>query len=131
MVAIRWRISAYLLMLATALCVAQPAQNKQAEFSSHLQKAKLYLDQKRPDLAIPELEAAAINPENFEIQANLGVLLYFQGRTGEAVPHLRAAVERQQGMAKIQGLLGLSEIRTLDVAGGRKDLEAAFPLIDR
>src|SRR5882762_1257454 len=32
-------------------------------------------------------------------------------------------------MAKIQGLLGLAELRTLDVVHGRRDLETAFPLI--
>jgi tetratricopeptide (TPR) repeat protein len=32
-------------------------------------------------------------------------------------------------MSKIQGLLGLAEVHALDVTHGRKDLEAAFPLI--
>ena len=85
---------------------------------------------KRPDLAIPELQAAvAIDPQSVEIQGNLGVLLYFQGKPADAIPHLRAAVERQAGITKIQGLLGLAEVRTLDFAQGRKDLAAAFPLI--
>jgi tetratricopeptide (TPR) repeat protein len=125
-------ISAVLaLLLAATLCFSQSAEDKQASFAAHIQKAKGYLDDKRPDLAIPELQAAAaIDPENVETQGNLGVLLYFQGKAADAIPHLRAAVERQPGMSKIQGLLGLAEVRTLDVVQGRKDLEAAFPLIE-
>ena len=124
-------ISAVLaLSSSSALCFSQSGEDKQASLAAHLQKAKAYLDEKRPDLAIPELQAAAaIDPENVETRGNLGVLLYFQGKALDAVPHLRAAVDRQPGMGKIQGLLGLAEIRTLDFVQGRKDLEAAFPLI--
>jgi tetratricopeptide (TPR) repeat protein len=117
-------------LLAATLCFSQSAEDERASFRAHIQKAKGYLDEKRPDLAIPELQAAvAIDPENVEAQGNLGVLLYFQGRAADAIPHLRVAVDRQPGMAKIQGLLGLAEVRTLDFVQGRKDLEAAFPLI--
>lgn len=128
---LRYSSAAGILLLAAALCFSQSGESKQASFAAHVEKAKGYLDQKRPDLAIPELQAAAaINPENVEIQGNLGVLLYFEGKAAEAIPHLRAAVERQPGMAKIQGLLGLAEVRTSDYVQGRKDLEAAFPLIE-
>src|ERR1700721_352234 len=124
-------ISAVLaLSLSSALCFSRAGDDKQPRLAAHLQKAKTYLNEKRPDLAIPELQAAAaIDPENVETRGNLGVLLYFQGKARDAVPHLRAAVDRQPGMGKIQGLLGLAEIRTLDFGQGRKDLEAAFPLI--
>jgi tetratricopeptide (TPR) repeat protein len=125
-------LSAFLALtcLAAGPSFSQSRNDKQASFAAHIQKAKGYLDQKRPDLAIPELEAAAkINPDSVETQGNLGVLLYFQGKTKEAIPHLRAAVERQPGMAKIQGLLGLAEVHTKNVEDGRKDLEAAFPLV--
>jgi tetratricopeptide (TPR) repeat protein len=53
--------------------------------------------------------------------------LFFQGSPTEAIPHFRAALERQPGLAKIQGLLGMAESRTLDFADARKDMEAAFP----
>jgi tetratricopeptide (TPR) repeat protein len=126
----RYFPSVVLLLLAAALCFSQSAEDKQASFADHIQKAKEHLDEKRPDLAIPELQAAAeIEPENVETQANLGVLLYFQGKIAHAIPHLRVAVERQRGWGKIQGLLGLAEVNTLDFVRGRQDLEAAFPLI--
>ena len=128
---LRWISSVlFFLFLIVAPSFSQASGDKQTQFASHLQKARSFLDQKRPDLAIPELKAAEeIDPKNVEVQANLGVLLYFQGKAAEAVPHLQIAVMNQPGMGKIQGLLGLAELRTLDTSAGRKDLEAAFPLI--
>lgn len=122
-------------LLAASLSLAQSTSapstaDPQTSFQSHIRKAQSYLNQKRPDLAIPELRAAAeIDPQNFETQGNLGVLLYFQGKQAESIPHLRAAVGGQPGLGKIQGLLGLAEVHTLDLEHGRKDLEQAFPLI--
>ncbi|MFZ0734019.1 MAG: tetratricopeptide repeat protein [Candidatus Sulfotelmatobacter sp.] len=119
-----------LFSLAVAPCISQAAKDQQASFAAHIQKAKEYLDVKRPDLAIPELQAAAaIDPQNVETQGNLGVLLYFQGKAADAIPHLRAAIARQPDLAKIRGLLGLAEIHTSDIPDGRKELESAFPLI--
>ena len=119
-----------ILLVLTALCWSQSTADLQESLADHVQKAHAYLDEKRPDLAIPELRAAvAIDPTNVETQGNLGVLLYFEGKVSDALPHLRAAVERQPGLGKIQGLLGLGEVQTLDLDAGRKDLEAAFPVI--
>jgi Tfp pilus assembly protein PilF len=69
-----------------------------------------------------------------DAQANLGVLLFFQGKAADSIPHFRAALaaikeERPPGLAKIQGLLGMAESRTLDFANARKDMEAAFPAL--
>ena len=124
--------SVLLLLVAVAACLSQTqsVDDQHASFAAHIQKAKEFLAEKRPDLAIPEFEAAAaIDPQNVEAQGNLGVLLYFQGKPAEAIPHLRTAVNLEPGMAKIQGLLGLAELRTRDISQGRKDLETAFPLI--
>jgi len=122
-----------LILLLAAHCFAQSGEEAQQQLATHLRKAQGYLSQKRPDLAIPELQAAvAIDPENVETQGNLGVLLYFQGKVAEAIPHLRAAVEKQPSLIKIQGVLGIAELRTQDFSAARKDLEAAFPqIVDR
>jgi len=117
------------LLLGAAPCFAQNA-DQQRDFAAHVERAQSYLRQKQPALAIPELEAAAaLEPDSVDVQANLGVLLFFQGKFGQAVPHLRAAVDKQAGLSKIQGLLGIAEERTSDVARAQKDLEAAFPLL--
>jgi tetratricopeptide (TPR) repeat protein len=120
------------LLAPGGACLSQavPNADAQADFAAHIQKAKQHLDEKRPDRAIPELEAAAtIAPNSVETQANLGVLLYFQNRIAEAIPHLRVATENQPALSKIQGLLGLAEVHVGDVVRGRKDLEVAFPLV--
>jgi Tfp pilus assembly protein PilF len=127
--------SVFTLLLAAAVCFSQVAGDKQQEFASHIQKARGYLEEKNPALAIPEFQAAvAIDPGNVDAQANLGVLLFFQGKPADAIPHFRAALsagkeEQQPNLAKIQGLLGMSESRTLDFADARKDMEMAFPSI--
>ena len=126
----------FVLLLCATLCLSQATGNKQQEFAAHMQKAHGYLDEKQPALAIPEFQAAvAIDPENVDAQANLGVLLFFQGKAADSIPHFRAALaarkedERPPGLAKIQGLLGMAESRTLDFADARKDMEAAFPAL--
>lgn len=118
-------------LLSTIPCVAQSGTDQQASVAEHIRKARGFLDEKRPDLAIPELQAAvAIDPSNAETQGNLGVLLYFQGKAADAIPHLRGAVESQPGLGKIQVLLGLAEVHALDLVHGRQDLESAFPVVD-
>src|SRR3984893_10884538 len=120
----------FVLLLVASLCLSQVTEDKQQEFAAHMQKAKSYIDKKQPALAIPEFQAAVtIDPENVDAQANLGVLLFFQGKAADSIPHFRAALQRQPGLAKIQGLLGLAEMRTLDFADARKDLEAAYPAL--
>src|SRR5216684_7483932 len=128
--------TALVLLLCAALCLSQAAEDKQQEFAAHIQKATGYLREKQPALAIPEFQAAvAIDPANVDAQANLGVLLFFQGKAADSIPHFRAALaapkeERQPGLSKIQGLLGMAESRTLDFADARKNMEAAFPSLE-
>src|SRR6202451_914614 len=100
-------VDGFVLLLSAAACLSQMTEDKQQEFAAHMRKAHGYLDEKQPALAIPELQAAvAIDPENVDAQANLGVLLFFQGKPADSIPHLRAALaagteDRQPGMAKI------------------------------
>ena len=125
------KVFAVVVVCLVPVCFSQSGTDQQSALAEHIRKARGFLDEKRPDLAIPELQAAvAIDPSDAQTQGNLGVLLYFQGKVAEAIPHLRAAVERQPGLGKIQGLLGLGEIHTLDIARGRQDLESAFPVVD-
>jgi len=117
------------LLLAFALsspCQVPPTSSDPIQ--EHLRNAQQYLNQKRPDLAIPEFEAAlALDPANLNAQADLGVLHYFSGDLAKAVPHLRAAVKAQPDLWKIQALLGLAENRLKDESNARTDLESALP----
>jgi tetratricopeptide (TPR) repeat protein len=123
-----------LLLLSAAISSAQDA-NRQQELAAHLQKAQSYLRENHPDLAIPELKAAAdIDPANIEVQANLGVLLFFRNAFTDAIPHLRAALQASPDvlpapLIKIKGLLGIAEARTGDAAQAITDLSAVFPSI--
>jgi tetratricopeptide (TPR) repeat protein len=123
-----------LLLLSAAISSAQDT-NQQQELSAHLQKAQSYLRENHPDQAIPELKAAAdIDPANIEVQANLGVLLFFRNAFTDAIPHLRAALQTSPDvlpppLIKIKGLLGIAEARTGDAAQAITDLSAVFPSI--
>ncbi len=98
------------------------------QFAEHSKKAQEYLRQNNPALAIPEFEAlVTLNPGDMDARANLGVLLYFQGKYVEAIPQLRAAVTDKPDLWKIRYLLGIAERRVGDEQDGRVDLEAVFP----
>jgi cytochrome c-type biogenesis protein CcmH/NrfG len=117
-----------LLPAASIVSFTQTAPSKQTEIEQHQRLAQQYLQEQRPDLAIPELQALIVlDPENIDAQANLGVLLFFRGDYAGAVPHLRVALKAQPDLWKIQALLGLAEGRLGDVDSNRKDLETAFP----
>ncbi len=77
---------------------------------------------------MPEFKAlVALEPNNVDARGNLGVLLFFQGAYANAIPQLRAALELQPALWKIQALLGMAEKRTGDVGSALGDLEKAFP----
>lgn len=123
-----------LILIFLAVCwgvVAGRSQNApvpNGPLQQHLALARQYLQQKRPDLAIPELEAAvAMDPANIEVQANLGVLYYFANDYAKAIPHLQTAVKAKPELWKIEALLGLGEAGVGQRDAARQDLEAAFP----
>ncbi|MEO6801793.1 MAG: tetratricopeptide repeat protein [Granulicella sp.] len=110
-------------MALATLCSAQTVTPQE-----HARRANEYLKAKQPEKAIPEFAAlVAAEPDNVDAQANLGVLLYFQGRYAEAVGPLRKAVSLSPGIAKIQGLLGLCEYQLAQLEAARVDLAAALP----
>lgn len=91
------------------------------------QQVQKHLQEQKPQLAIPVLrEIASLDPKNLNARANLGVLLFFDGRYAEAIPHMRAAIELKPDLSRIQALLGMAEKRTGERAQARTDLERAF-----
>jgi Tfp pilus assembly protein PilF len=98
-----------------------PAKQAQA----HEQRAHEFLSQKKPVLAAKEFAAVvALDPNNIDAQANLGVLLFFQKEYAQAEPHLRKAVEQQPGLTKIRALLGMCERNLGENELARTDLQA-------
>ncbi|QNI30925.1 tetratricopeptide repeat protein [Alloacidobacterium dinghuense] len=121
-------LALFFLPSASLALLGQTAASNQAEIEQHQRLARQYLQEQRPDLAIPELQTlVALDPQNTDTQANLGVLLFFRGDYQGAVPHLRTAISTRPELWKIQGLLGLAEGRSGDSESSRKDLEAVFP----
>ena len=91
------------------------------------QQAQKYLQDQKPQLAIPVLrEIASLDPKNLNAQGNLGVLLFFQGTYHEAIPHMRSALRMQPDLWRIEALLGIAEKRTGDPKAAQNDLERAF-----
>jgi tetratricopeptide (TPR) repeat protein len=120
-----------MLLVSSVPCLPQVAGDQAQQIAEHQRKAQKFLQEKKPNLAIPELEATvALDPTNMEVRANLGVLLFFQGRYTEAIPQLKKAVEIRADLWKIRSLLGIAERRTDDDKNGRADMEAAYPHID-
>jgi tetratricopeptide (TPR) repeat protein len=120
-----------LAFLPTLPLLSQASGSHQDEVAEHSRLARQYLNQRRPDLAIPEFQAlVSLEPRNLDAQANLGVLLFFQGDYVKAEPHLRAALDMQPNLTKIQALLGMAEKRTGDTANARTHLEASLAAVD-
>jgi tetratricopeptide (TPR) repeat protein len=125
------KLCTLLLASFTTLPLLSQAASNQDQIAAHSRLAQQYLNQKRPDLAIPELQAlVSLDPRNLDAQANLGVLLFFQGDYAKAQPHLRAALDMQPNLTKIEALLGMAEKRSGDSTNARTHLEASFATVD-
>lgn len=122
----------FVFILAPPAAVAQSSSTAgtQQQAASHARKAAEYLQEKRPDLAAPEFRAIVdLEPDNVDARANLGVLLFFEGKYTDAIPQLREALKLNPDLPKIQALLGIAEKQMGNVAAAQKDLETAFPKV--
>src|SRR4051795_2495430 len=120
------------------VCLGLMAQALLGQAQDPLQKidalellAKKHLQEQKPQLAIPVLrEIVSLDPKNVSAQGNLGVLLFFQANYNEAIPHMRAALQAQPDLWRIQALLGIAEKRTGAPKEAQSDLERAFSNLD-
>src|ERR1700712_3816643 len=100
----------------------QTTPSKAQQAKQHIRAAQQYLQQQRPELAIPELQkVVALEPQNVDARGNLGVLLFFRGDYAGAVPELQVAVKLKPDLWKLQGLLGRAEAHTGDAQASRAD----------
>ena len=107
--------------------MAQNTQDVQQKVGTLEQQAQKYLQEQKPQLAIPVLrEVVSLDPKNVNARGNLGVLLFFQGNYAESIPHMRAALQLQPDLWRIVALLGIAEKRTGDLKAAQNDLERAF-----
>ena len=104
-----------LLMSAVAVMTAQTAGSRAAEVHDHLRKAAEYLQAKDPNSAVKEFGAVlALDPNNAEAYANLGVIAFFQRDYQKASQYFRKALAIDPSLAKPQALLGISQKRLGD-----------------
>jgi tetratricopeptide (TPR) repeat protein len=121
---------ALVISLSWLALEARP-QDLQQKIGGLEQQVQKHLQDQKPQLAIPVLrELLSLDPKNLNAQANLGVLLFFDGRYAEAIPHMRAAIELKPDLPRIQALLGMAEKRTGERTQARADLERAFANLD-
>jgi len=103
------------LMSAVAVMTAQTAGSRAAEVHDHLRKAAEYLQAKDPNSAVKEFGAVlALDPNNAEAYANLGVIAFFQRDYQKASQYFRKALAIDPSLAKPQALLGISQKRLGD-----------------
>lgn len=120
------------LCLAALPCFSQSSSNRQQQLESRARQAQEYLNEHKLNLAASEFRAiVALAPNNVDARANLGVLLFFQGKYAEAIPQLRATLKLRPRVWKVQALLGIAEKRTGDFSDARGDLENAFPKVQQ
>lgn len=125
----------FLSLLLLGLCgpalMAQSAGDSTAQqIVAHERRAHELIVEKKPALAAKEFAAVvALDPANIDAQGNLGVLRFFEGDFAGAEPHLRAAVQAQSSLIKIQALLGMCERNLGKMDQAKADLAAAVPLL--
>jgi tetratricopeptide (TPR) repeat protein len=118
---------ALVVSLSWLALLAQNTQDVQQKVGALEQQAQKYLQEQKPALAIPALrEIVSLDPKNLNGQANLGVLLFFQGAYGDAIPPMRAALQLQPDLWRIGALLGIAEKRTGNPGEAQNQLERAF-----
>jgi tetratricopeptide (TPR) repeat protein len=121
----RSRLAAILLMWAAVGFAQSPARREQ-EIQGHVLRAQQALAANDPATADKEYHAVlAIDPNHLVARANLGVVLYSQGKWREAAEQLGEAVKIQAD-PKVQALLGMCEKRLGRPAEARKMLEQAL-----
>jgi cytochrome c-type biogenesis protein CcmH/NrfG len=69
----------------------------------------------------------ALNPNNLNARANVGVLQFFGGDYAKAIQNLRSALKLKPDSWKLQALLGMAEKRTGENVSAQSDLEKTFP----
>lgn len=117
---------AALLQVCAAAALAQTQASPEQEIRDHMVRAQQALAMRDPATAEAEYRAAVvIDPNLLEAQANLGVVLYSQGRWREAAEHLQKAVKIQAD-PKVQALLGICQKRLGMPSEARTVLEQAL-----
>jgi len=122
----RFFLTTFIFLFALRLAAQSGIDSSQKANDLELQAGQ-YLREGKPNLAIPLFRRIIeLDPRNVDAQANLGVLLFFQGDYPEAITRIRAALQLEPKLWKVQALLGIAEKRTGDFVAARSDLEQSL-----
>lgn len=120
-----------LVLLRFPMISAQGTPDTKEKIESLQKEVQKYLHEQKPDLAIPIFrQIISLDPANLNAHADLGVLLFFQNNYSEAVTELRAALNLEPKLWRIEALLGIAEKRTGNLIAAKRDLEQSFPNLD-
>lgn len=97
---------------------AQTKESRTADIQAHLQRAQNALRKNQPEVAATELRAVlALDPQNADALANLGVIAFFQGDCRAASQDFSRALAVRPAITQAKALLGICEIRLGNGAG--------------
>lgn len=111
------RVFAVLLLFSTFCSYAsgQSAASKNTQIARQLELVQEALKANHPEVAKTALRAVlALDPQNLEARANLGVLEFFTQGCPVASQDLREALAIQPDLPKVEALLGICESRSGD-----------------
>lgn len=96
----------------------QSAASKASQIEKQLELVQEALNANHPQAAMTGLRAVlALDPQNVEARANLGVLEFFTRGCQAASQDLRQALAIQPNLPKVEALLGICESRSGDYNG--------------
>ena len=109
-------------------CAEQQESASQSEIRARFAKAQQALAAHDSESAAAEFRAVlAIDPNNSEARANLGVIQFLAGDYAAAAAHFREVLKQQPPSSKAQALLGMCEKRLGQPAEARSLLEESMP----
>jgi tetratricopeptide (TPR) repeat protein len=119
----------FLLLHLSSL--GQSAAPKAAQIEKQLELVQEAMKANHPEAAMTGLRAVlALDPQNVEARANLGVLEYFTQGCQAASQDLRQALAIQPDLPKVEALLGICESRSGN-HDGQTLLASAFKELDQ
>ena len=132
----RLAAGSYGLVLALSLVVtpnlwSQVGATTQQDLQAHAQKAQEALKSGNLDAADREFRAIlALDPNNTDARANLGVIRFFQADWTGAADQFRQVLKVQPSLWKAQSFLGICEKRLGRPSEAQRLLEQSVPHLD-
>jgi tetratricopeptide (TPR) repeat protein len=126
----------YSLALALSLLMTpslwpQVGADRQREIRAHAQRAQEALKSNNPAAADREFRAIlALDPNDTDARANLGVIRFFQADWTGAAEQFRQVLKVQPSLWKSQALLGICEKRLGHPVEAQRLLEQSVPHLD-